>query len=404
MDPLIHPENTWVFMSIMMAAVAVSIYLEYRYRWASRFTGGLIALVIALVLVNVGIIPSSAPIYDDVVLGYFVPLAVPLLLLQTNIRRVWNETAQIFAIFLIGAIGTIAGAVIGCALLQSSIEGLPKVTAMMTGSYIGGGVNFTELADLFKADGTLVSSATVADNLNMAVYFLILIGIAGNALFRRFYEHPLIDEVEKNRVSEEGKTLAAIYWGHRVVSLRDLAMSIAYAVVVVTISKGIGGAFATLVPADGGTLSKMCSAFLGSQYVWITLLSVVFASAFEKQANAMNGAQEIGTFFIYMFFFIIGVHASIVEILTNAPLLFVFCFIMVVVNMLFCLIGGKILNFPLEDILIASNANIGGPTTAAGMAISQGWTSLVGPAMLVGTFGYAIGTYIGIVVGSMVGA
>ena len=148
----------------------------------------------------------------------------------------------------------------------------------------------------------------------------------------------------------------------------------------------------------------MCSAFLGSQYVWITLLSVVFASAFEKQANAMNGAQEIGTFFIYMFFFIIGVHASIVEILTNAPLLFVFCFIMVVVNMLFCLIGGKILNFPLEDIIIASNANIGGPTTAAGMAISQGWTSLVGPAMLVGTFGYAIGTYIGIVVGSMVGA
>lgn len=402
MDSLIHPENTWVFMSIMMAAVAVSIYLEYR--WASRFAGGLIALVIALVLVNVGIIPSSAPIYDDVVLGYFVPLAVPLLLLQTNIRRVWNETAQLFAIFLIGAIGTIAGAVIGCALLQSSIEGLPKVTAMMTGSYIGGGVNFTELADLFKADGTLVSSATVADNLNMAVYFLILIGIAGNALFRRFYEHPLIDEVEKNRVSEEGKTLAAIYWGHRVVSLRDLAMSIAYAVVVVTISKGIGGAFATLVPADGGWLAKMCSAFLGSQYVWITLLSVVFASAFEKQANAMNGAQEIGTFFIYMFFFIIGVHASIVEILTNAPLLFVFCFIMVVVNMLFCLIGGKILNFPLEDIIIASNANIGGPTTAAGMAISQGWTSLVGPAMLVGTFGYAIGTYIGIVVGSMVGA
>ena len=41
---------------------------------------------------------------------------------------------------------------------------------------------------------------------------------------------------------------------------------------------------------------------------------------------------------------------------------------------------------------------------AAGMAISQGWTRLVGPAMLVGTFGYAIGTYIGIIVGSMLGA
>ena len=404
METLIQPENTWVLMSVMMAAVAASIYLEQRYVWASRITGAVIALVIALVLVNVGIIPSAAPIYDDVVWGYFVPLAIPLLLLQTNIRKIWRETGQLLAIFLIGSFGTIAGAVIGCALLQHSIDGLPKVAAMMTGSYIGGGVNFTALADAFKVSGTLVSSTIVADNLNMAIYFLLLLGLAGNVFVRRFYGHPLIDEVEGKGMSEEGRTLAAAYWGRKDVSLRDITMCISYTIVVVTISKATGGAFASLLPPDGGWPARMCSVFLGSQYVWITLISVIFASVFEKQANSMHGAQEIGTLFIYMFFFIIGVPASIMEILMHAPLLFVFCLIMVILNMLFCFIGGKILNFPLEDILIASNANIGGPTTAAGMAISQGWTRLVGPAMLVGTFGYAIGTYIGIIVGSMLGA
>ena len=404
MDSLIHSDNTWALMSVMMAAVAASIYLEQRYRWASRVTGAVIALVIALILVNTGVIPSSAPLYDDVVWGYIVPAAIPLLLFQTNIRKIWRETGQLLAIFIIGSFGTIAGAVIGCALLQNSIEGLPKVAAMMTGSYIGGSVNFAALADAFKVSGTLFSSAIVADNLNMAIYFLILLGVAGNAFVRRFYEHPLIDEVEEKGVSEEGKTLAAAYWGRKDVSLRDIAMCLTYTVIVVTVSKAIGGAFVTLVPPDGGWLAKMCSAFLGSQYVWLTVLSVGFASFFEKQASSMHGAQEIGTLFIYMFFFIIGVPASIMEILMNAPLLLVFCLIMVAVNMLFCLVGGKILNFPLEDILIASNANIGGPTTAAGMAISQGWTRLVGPAMLVGTFGYAIGTYIGIIVGSMLGA
>lgn len=404
METLIQPENTWVLMSVMMAAVAASIYLEQRYVWASRITGAVIALVIALVLVNVGIIPSAAPIYDDVVWGYFVPLAIPLLLLQTNIRKIWRETGQLLAIFLIGSFGTIAGAVIGCALLQNSVEGLPRVAAMMTGSYIGGGVNFTALADAFKISGTLVSSTIIADNLNMAIYFLLLLGLAGNVFVRRFYGHPLIDEVEGKGMSEEGRTLAAAYWGRKDVSLRDITMCISYTIVVVTISKATGGAFASLLPPDGGWPARMCSVFLGSQYVWITLISVIFASVFEKQANSMHGAQEIGTLFIYMFFFIIGVPASIMEILMNAPLLFVFCLIMVILNMLFCFIGGKILNFPLEDILIASNANIGGPTTAAGMAISQGWTRLVGPAMLVGTFGYAIGTYIGIIVGSMLGA
>ena len=404
MDTLIHPENTWVLMSVMMAAVAASIYLEQRYAWASRLSGAVIALLIALALVNTGIIPAHAVLYDDIVWGYVVPLAIPLLLLQTNIRRIWRETGRLLAIFLIGSVGTVAGAVIGCVLLRTSIDGLPQVAAMMTGSYIGGGVNFTALADAFKVSGTLVSSTIVADNLNMALYFLILLGIAGNSFFRRFYPHPLINEVEQSGVSEEGKTLAASYWGRKDVSLRDIAMCVTYAVVVVTLSKFLGATLSTLVPPDGSWLSKMGGTFLGSQYVWITLISMIFASVFEKQANSMNGAQEIGTFFIYMFFFVIGVPASIMEILTNAPMLFVFCFIMVVVNMLFCLIGGKILNFALEDILVASNANIGGPTTAAGLAISQGWTKLVGPAMLVGTFGYAIGTYIGIIVGSILGA
>ena len=404
MDTLIHPENTWVLMSVMMAAVAASIYLEQRYAWASRLSGAVIALLIALALVNTGIIPAHAVLYDDIVWGYVVPLAIPLLLLQTNIRRIWRETGRLLAIFLIGSVGTVAGAVIGCVLLRTSIDGLPQVAAMMTGSYIGGGVNFTALADAFKVSGTLVSSTIVADNLNMALYFLILLGIAGNSFFRRFYPHPLIDEVEQSGVSEEGKTLAASYWGRKDVSLQDIAMCVTYAVVVVTISKFLGATLSALVPPDGSWLSKMGGTFLGSQYVWITLISMIFASVFEKQANSMNGAQEIGTLFIYMFFFVIGVPASIMEILTNAPMLFVFCFIMVVVNMLFCLIGGKILNFALEDILVASNANIGGPTTAAGLAISQGWTKLVGPAMLVGTFGYAIGTYIGIIVGSILGA
>ena len=391
-------------MSVMLISVAVSVYLEQTYAWASRISGAVIALIFALVLVNTNIIPPHAELYDDIVWGYVVPIAIPLLLLQTNIVKIWRETGRLLVIFLIGAAGTICGALIGCVLLGSAIDGLPKVAAMMTGSYIGGGVNFTALADAFKVSGTLVSSTIVADNLNMAIYFLILLAIAGNAFFRRVYTHPLLDAVEKNGESDEGKTLAAQYWGRKDISLRDIAMCVTYAVVVVTVSKFIGATLGTVISPDANWFTKMCNTFLGSQYVWITLISMIFATFFEKQASSMNGAQEIGTFFIYMFFFVIGVPASIMEILTNAPLLFVFCLIMVVVNMLFCLIGGKMLGFALEDILIASNANIGGPTTAAGMAISQGWNALVGPAMLVGTLGYVIGTYLGIIVGSLLGA
>lgn len=248
MATLVSPQNTWMLMTIMCGAVAVSIYLEQRYTWASRISGAVIALVMALVLVNTGIIPTSAPIYDDVVWGYAVPLAIPLLLLQANLQKIWRETGRLLFIFLIGSAGTVCGAVLGTWLLGPFVPGLPKVAAMMTGSYIGGGVNFTALADAFKAGGTLVSSATVADNLNMAVYFLVLLAIAGNAFFRRVYTHPHIDAVLQNGVSEEGKTLAAAYWGRKDISLKDIAIDLAYAVIVVTISKLIAAGLAGVIP------------------------------------------------------------------------------------------------------------------------------------------------------------
>ena len=272
MNTLVSPENTWVLMSVMLISVAVSVYLEQTYAWASRISGAVIALIFALVLVNTNIIPPHAELYDDIVWGYVVPIAIPLLLLQTNIVKIWRETGRLLVIFLIGAAGTICGALIGCAILGSAIDGLPKVAAMMTGSYIGGGVNFTALADAFKVSGTLVSSTIVADNLNMAIYFLILLAIAGNAFFRRVYTHPLIDAVEKNGESDEGKTLAAQYWGRKDISLRDIAMCVTYAVVVVTVSKFIGATLGTVISPDANWFTKMCNTFLGSQYVWITLI------------------------------------------------------------------------------------------------------------------------------------
>ena len=399
---LITADNHWALLAVLFAATAIAIWLEQRYKWASKISGAIITLVIAIVLVNTRVIPDSAPVFDDIVWGYAVPLAIPLLLLQTNIRKIWKETGRFLLIFLIGAAGTVVGTTLGTLLLGGAVKGLPGVAAMMTGSYIGGGVNFTAIADAFHVDSSLISSATVADNLNMAVYFLVLLGIAGSAFFRKHYTHPHIDEVA-SRGKGDTETLASQYWTRKNVSLKDIAVDMAYAAIIVFLSRLIGSFFAGVIPNDNW-FTQMLNTFFGSQYVWITNFSVIFATCFHKQADEMNGAQEIGTWLIYLFFFVIGVPASIGVLLRNAPILLLFCMIVVLFNMAFCFLGGKLLKFDLEDIILASNANIGGPTTAAGMAISQGWTKLIGPCMLVGTFGYVIGTWLGILAGSLLGA
>lgn len=401
-ETLIAADNTWGLLTVMCVAVALSIYLEQKYRWASKISGAIIALIIAVVLSNVGIIPTSSVLYDDIVWGFAVPMGIPLLLIQCNLKKIWRETGRLMLIFVIGAIGTFAGALIAYALLHEAIPELAGVAAMMTGSYIGGGVNFAALADEFSVSGQTLGATTVADNLLMALYFFALIAFAGMSFFRKHYKHPHIDAVASEGL-ESSQTNAAAYWKRKDISIKDIAISFAYCVTVVFIAKLISGLISDLIPTTNAVLS-MLNTFFGSQYVWITTVSVVCATFAEKPLAKVNGTQEIGTYLIYLFLFVIGVPASIVKIITETPLLLAFTALMVVVNMIFCFVGGKLLGFDLEDIILASNANIGGPTTAAGMAISQGWSKLVGPCMLVGTFGYVIGTYLGVLVGGILGA
>ncbi|MCD7769055.1 MAG: DUF819 family protein [Oscillospiraceae bacterium] len=403
--PLIQADNTIGLLAVMCLSVAFSIWLEQKYNWASKISGAIIALILAMVMANIGIIPTSCTLYDDVVWGIVVPVGIPLLLLQCNLKRIWKETGRMLVIFLIGAVGTVVGAFLAYFLLRGPFgdaEGLAGVAAMMTGSYIGGGVNFAAMASQFN--NAYTASATVADNLLMALYFFVLIAFAGMRFFRSKFNHPHIDAVEAGVSKEAAQTQAAAFWNRKDISLKDIALNLAYAVAVVWVSQIIAGLFSALVPEDPGAFMDFVGKFFGSQYVWITTISVIVATFFSKPVEKLHGSQEIGTYLIYLFLFVIGVPASIYTVITEAPLLLVFTLIMVVVNMLFCFISAKLFKFNLEDAIIASNANIGGPTTAAGMAISQGWTALVGPAMLCGVLGYVVGNYLGTIVGILLGA
>lgn len=401
-ESLIAADDTWALLTLLVVSVAFAIWLEQRYAWASRVSGAIIALLIALAASNLSVIPTSCALYDEIIWGYAVPLGIPLLLLQCNMKKIWRETGRMMVIFLIGAAGTVTGAFLAYTLLRKYIPGLEGVAAMMTGSYIGGGVNFAALALEFDV-GEIKASATVADNLLMALYFFALLLFAGMKFFRGRFTHPHIDAVLESGDTEGAKTQAAAYWSRKDISLKDIAMNFAYAAAVVYAAKLIAALIGGLIP-DTGVVCHILHTFFGSEYVWITTVSMAAATWGEKQVAKLSGSQEIGTYLIYLFLFVIGVPASISKILTETPLLLAFTGIMVVVNMVFCFVGGKLLRFDLEDIILASNANIGGPTTAAGMAISQGWSALVGPVMLVGTFGYVIGTYLGILVGGILGA
>lgn len=390
---LISPDNTWVLWAIMVGIAAAAIALEQKYKWASKVTGCVLALVGMMVLANIGIIPTESPVYDSV-WSYVVPLAIPLLLFQCNIKKIGKESGRLLIIYLLSSVGTLIGAFTGFFLLAKHVPELNKVATMFAGTYVGGSVNFAAMADSFGASGELTSAAVVADNLLMALYFFVLIAIPTIGFFRKKFTHPIMDEIEAGK----GGNGAANYWKSKEISLKDIAFDFAAAVIIVAVSTMTADLFASIIPTSNWFFS-IFNSLLGNKYLIMTTVTMCCATFLPKTFGNAPGANEIGTFLIYIFFAVIGAPASIVKILTESPLLLVYALIIVVVNMLVSLGLGKLFHFDLEEIILASNANIGGPTTAAAMAISKGWSKLVGPVMLIGTLGYVLGNYYGILVG-----
>ena len=117
-----------------------------------------------------------------------------------------------------------------------------------------------------------------------------------------------------------------------------------------------------------------------------------------RALKRIQGAGELGGYLLYLFLFCIGLPTDFRTVVFRVPQMFGLCIVINGVNIAVLLIVGYFARLNLEDLLLASNATIGGPPTAAAMAISKGWDRLVLPGLLIGLWGYMTGTFFGIIV------
>ena len=397
MDTLLSQENHAALWALITVGTATAIWLEQSYRWAARLSGPVLALMIAMVLSNTRVMPAESGAYNFVG-NWLVPLAIPLLLFRANIREIIGTGGRLFVVFHISAVGTVIGTVLAYWMLHAQI-GSPateQASGMMVGSYIGGGVNFMALKTSYDVPESVTNPLIVADNFVMAGMFVVMLAMAASRWFRSRYPHPHTKESD----AAGTQNLAAVHWKRKDISLLDVAKCFGFSFVALAIAEGAGYLINSIF-GDTDTSSmpvQMLQILFTNKFVLITTVSLVLATAFSSQLKKVNGPEEFGAYLLMIFLFTLGLPADLVSVITQAPLFFVFCGIIAGTNLLFTLVAGKLFKLNLEEIIVAVNANLGGAPTAAAVAISAGWPRLVLPGILVGVWGYVVGTPIGVLV------
>lgn len=87
-----------------MYIFVICIYLDRseKTKVGSALSGALVSTLIGLAASSIGIMPAQAPAYK-VVLEFLLPMAIPLLLFNADLRRVVKSTGTLLLAFLVGS-------------------------------------------------------------------------------------------------------------------------------------------------------------------------------------------------------------------------------------------------------------------------------------------------------------
>lgn len=359
-------EDVWMVICI---AAAITQYLERRTRLGSYLSGPFVAICIGLVGSGaLSVLPFASPVYDAVS-SRLLPLGVAMYVLEVDISNILSKkSSTMLAAFCIGALATCVGTWLSF-LMFASRMGMDAVniSSALCASYIGGSVNF---AAVIAALGTklpeTVATAMSADNLMMGFYLACLMFL-----------------------SQKGSTGTHIDGGYRIegpVSSESISYSMATAFIstrcawLLAANMGYPSLALALVSIVAGLLSPIISKTLHT-----------------NTATLFAGSTSLASFCMTLFFCAMGAQAGHLPLLNGtAGYLFAFIFVQLAVQLSISLVAGRVLKIPLDVMLIACNANVGGAATAVAMCISKKWNHLLQPALLVASLGYIIGNPIGL--------
>ena len=367
-------EDQHLMLFVIVATLVTISRLSEWTRVGKALSGTIVIMLLGLLLANFQLLPHRSIAYDQIAI-YSVPLAVPLLLLNANMKTIFTKSGTTMLAFVFACLGTFFGAVAGYFLIDMG-EFSNNWAGVFAASYTGGTLNFVSVSSALSLPESGISPAIAADTIVGLSYLLLLILLSRSNWLLRFYP----PKQDKGYHPEPAILSEPVIESHWFVDLVKLCLAVFLSTVIFILSREIAQFF----KVEQFTL------------LIVTAFALLVANLIPVHLANTKGAFQFGTLLMYGFFFVIAVGTDLQLLLGNAQSFVAFLLVLLAVHVIILGVSAKLLKVSLPELVVASCACIVGPSVAAAVAANRNWVSLVLPGILCGTFGYAIGNFIGV--------
>ena len=372
----------------------IIIMLFSRYKWAKA--AGTVILAYA-----VGIIPALFGLthFDEGSVGLniqknimniAVPIAIPLMLFNCNFK-LWTKSLPKTAAALGGGLAAVLIAIVSGFFLfrNSGISDIANVSAMMTGIYTGGTMNFNALGAALHVDSTTIATVLAFE---MIVTFPLIMFIVGGGyrLFRKLL--PFKDEASVVDTDDTGSL------EHGVEQYGDLLRGRVFLRSLVGLAISIG------FLAIGAGLSLLITGKLNELVIILTITTLSIIASFSPKIRNIPKTFELGMFFILVFSVVVASQFDLNSLDSGSLNIGLFLLYIIVIATLLHLLFCRIFKVSGDLYGVALVALLCSPPFVPPVVGAMGNKKVLISGIVIGLIGYAIGTYLGVALAYSLGA
>ena len=395
----------------MRIIIAIAIYLLFPIIIVSAFHKWKILQKIGTVILAyaVGIIMSltgfvtfepgtaDAATFESIqklIMNISVPLAIPLMLFNCDFK-LWTRALPKTILALVGGIIAITVAVISGFFIfrNSGVNDIENVSAMMTGIYTGGTMNFNALGAALGVDPTTI---TLVLTFQMLITFPLIMFITGGGyrLFRKILPFPdestsiskLGSNIEDHGIENYGMMLNKKVFPK---TMLGLLLSIGF----LAVGAGLSLLFYNLgIVGDQETGTGK----LNELVIILTITTLSIIASFSKKIRELPKTFELGMIFILIFSIAVASQFNPYSIDMSAISLGLFVLYIMLVSVIIHIIFCRFSKINGDLYTVAQVGLFCSPPFIPPVVGAMGNKKVLISGIVIGLIGYAIGTYMGV--------